>query len=80
MSEPDSRLTTYQSQPQDTSVASNSGNGNAIIQVQPTGVTFVIPYNDSNQYVQYGFITIVGIFASAYLIRSLTIFVEARKS
>lgn len=71
---------TYQSQPQDTSVTPGWGSGNAVIQVQPTGVTFVIPYNDSNQYLQYGFTAIAGIFAVAYLIRSVTPLLKARQS
>ncbi|MFB2771239.1 hypothetical protein ACE1AT_18385 [Pelatocladus sp. BLCC-F211] len=62
----------YQSQPATiTPVTSNWDNEVAVIQVQPTGVTFVIPYNDSNQYFQYGFIAIAATFAVAYLIRSV---------
>lgn len=80
MSDSVSSLDTYKSQPQDASVASSWGNGNAVIQVQPSGVTFVFPYSDSSPSIQYAFIIIAGIFAFAYLIRSYARFVEARKS
>lgn len=70
----------FGTQSQSMPAASDWSNGNVFVQVQPTGMTLVIPYDDSNQHLQYGFIAIAGALAVAYLIRSFTRLVEVRKS